>query len=318
MVENETIRTFAYKFYGMDIQDVQDYKTINVGKIQNGLSHCMMDYRSCNNSKIVLCARFYFVLVIEGTAFVSDNNKDYILTKGDLLVLTPSITVIFDKMKMENRISCISISPDYFETLRDGRTVYNQLASFFHDATLPVIHLETRYYEYLKNTVTLFDELLCTFTLNGEGVIRHLCGFYLLQITNALYKSGTNSPTCVVRSHEIYCLFKKLVVEHYRHQHSISFYADNLHITTTYLSRIIKAVTGQTVHSIISELIYADAIKYLDCTDMDIKEIAEILGFSDQSAFGKFFSKKANLSPMKFRLRRGSLHAPQKQRIRSK
>lgn len=40
------------------------------------------------------------------------------------------------------------------------------------------------------------------------------------------------------------------------------------------------------------------------CTDLDIKEIASQLGFSDQSVFGKFFVKKTGLSPLKFRLRK--------------
>ena len=36
----------------------------------------------------------------------------------------------------------------------------------------------------------------------------------------------------------------------------------------------------------------ADARKLLECTNLDIKEIAEKLGFSDQSVFGKFFLSK--------------------------
>lgn len=35
----------------------------------------------------------------------------------------------------------------------------------------------------------------------------------------------------------------------------------------------------------------------------DVKEIADRYGFSDQSAFGKFFKKKTGLSPLAFRQR---------------
>ena len=89
-------------------------------------------------------------------------------------------------------------------------------------------------------------------------------------------------------------------MENYRQHHDIGFYAESLHISTTYLSRIVKHITGHTVRFHISELLCADARKLLECTNLDIKEIAEKLGFSDQSVFGKFFVKKTGLSPMKF------------------
>ena len=54
----------------------------------------------------------------------------------------------------------------------------------------------------------------------------------------------------------------------------------------------------------LSELICADARRLLECTDMEVKEIADTLGFSDQSAFGKFFAKKTGLSPQKYRQER--------------
>lgn len=93
-------------------------------------------------------------------------------------------------------------------------------------------------------------------------------------------------------------------MENYRQHHDIGFYAESLYISTTYLSRIVKHITGHTVRFHISELLCADARKLLECTDLDIKEIAEKLGFSDQSVFGKFFVKKTGVSPMKFRTQR--------------
>lgn len=41
---------------------------------------------------------------------------------------------------------------------------------------------------------------------------------------------------------------------------------------------------------------------------MDINKIADTLGFSDQSVFGKFFLRKTGLSPMRFRLKSDLQH----------
>ena len=92
------------------------------------------------------------------------------------------------------------------------------------------------------------------------------------------------------------------LVENYKNHHDLQFYAARLHISTTYLSRIVKRLTGNTVRFHISELICAEARRQLECTDREIKEIAAELGFSDQSVFGKFFVAKTGLSPLRFRM----------------
>ena len=75
-------------------------------------------------------------------------------------------------------------------------------------------------------------------------------------------------------------------------------------MSTTYLSRVVKQTTGRTVRFHLSELICADARRLLECTDMDVKEIADFLGFPDQSVFGKFFARKPGLPPLRYRQNR--------------
>lgn len=287
----------------MDIQHFQRFTTIDVGRISGGLSCGMMECRG-ERFRFVLQRHFYFGFVIHGTASLADMKRNYAIEEADIFVLTPSMTACIEATDENCRISCIRMSPDFFDTLCDGQPTYNQLARFFSEARIPTARLEAAQCEYLKKTVALFSGQLDAFALNQEGIIRHLCSFYLLQVANALYQESGKKSECVARPNEIYRRFKQLAVENYRKRHGISFYACRLHITPTYLSRTVKAVTGRTVHSIISELVYADAVKHLECTDMDIKEIAEILGFADQSSFGKFFLKRAGTPPSKFRTRK--------------
>lgn len=288
----------------MDIQELKKNKNINAGKVANGLSYCIINGQEHETFPLVMQGNFFFGFVIHGTASISCNGCRHLLEKAALFFLTPSMSASLDGTDKNCKMCCIRISPDFFDTLHEGQPTYNQLANFFTESNLPNIYLDTRQFDYLKNTVSLFNEMLESFVLNQEGILRHLCSFFLLQIANAFYRKSDKKTICVLRSHEIYRQFKKLAVENYRTSHQIAFYADKMHITTTYLSRTVKTVTGRTVHSIISELIYADAIKLLDCTDLDIKEIAETLGFPDQSTFGKFFAKKAGTSPLRFRLRK--------------
>ncbi len=126
---------------------------------------------------------------------------------------------------------------------------------------------------------------------------------FLLQLSDVVARHNDLPATYLKRSNEIFRLFKKLSIEHYKSHRDLAFYADRLHVSTTYLSRIVKKTTGHTAHFLLSELICADAKKWLESTDTDVKEIADRYGFSDQSAFGKFFKKKTGFSPLAFRQR---------------
>ncbi len=191
-----------------------------------------------------------------------------------------------------------------FDSLPGSQLLYSQLAEFIQVDHLPIVSLKPEKSRYLRQTFDLFSSDLRGFKIYTHGIIDHLCCLLLLQTADTFCQSNRHMPVYVKRSGEIFRKFRKLLTAHYRQHHDIGFYADELHISTTYLSRIVKQTTGNTVRFLISELLCADARRMLVCTDLDIKEIASQLGFSDQSVFGKFFVKKTGLSPLKFRLRK--------------
>lgn len=256
-----------------------------------------------DNRQILIEKGFYFWLVVNGTATVSDAYHAYALSAGQLLVVTPSVSATLDGMSADFSFVCLYIDPDYYDGLSEGQLVYNQVSQFIGNYRLPVFSLNAVQAGYLQKSLELFADRLQAMQLYRDGAVRHLCSFVLLQMADALYGKNREEATCVKRSSEIFRNFKRLLVHHYREQHNIGFYADRLNISTTYLSRIVKEITGHTVCFHISELLCADARKLLECTDLDVKEIADELGFSDQSVFGKFFVRKTGLSPVKFRMR---------------
>lgn len=137
-----------------------------------------------------------------------------------------------------------------------------------------------------------------------DGILRYLCGVVLLQMADIFEAKAPQDTENLKRQKDLFRQFKKLLMTNYRQQHTIAFYADQLHISNAYLSRIIKSVTGRTVLSHINELLCADACRLLECTNMDIKEIANLLGFTSQSAFGKFFMRQQKTTPLKYRMKK--------------
>ena len=82
---------------------------------------------------------------------------------------------------------------------------------------------------------------------------------------------------------------------------TVQFIADTLNISPTYLSALLKALTGQSTQQHIHEKLIAKAKEKLSLTDLSISEIAYALGFEHPPSFSKLFKSKTNLSPLEFR-----------------
>ena len=79
------------------------------------------------------------------------------------------------------------------------------------------------------------------------------------------------------------------------------FYASSLCVTPQYLRRIVKYMSGKTVHTWINEALIREIEKRLAETDMTIQQIAEELSFSEQATLTRFFKRYKGISPLKYR-----------------
>ena len=132
-------------------------------------------------------------------------------------------------------------------------------------------------------------------------IMNELRGF-LLEMNNIVYKAnrGNVSPNPPSRDLLLF-LFIQLLNKHCRTEHSVSFYAGELCITPEYLSRIMKSFSGKTVNQWISEALIRESEILLRNPDLTIQQVADMLNFSDQSSFGKFFKKHRDISPLAFK-----------------
>ena len=105
------------------------------------------------------------------------------------------------------------------------------------------------------------------------------------------------------RREEIVNNFLQLLLNNCKEEHEVSFYAEKLSITPQYLSLVLKDITGKTANSIIDEAIMSEAKILIRSQDYSIQQIADILHFSDQSSFGKFFKKHTGVSPVEYKKR---------------
>jgi AraC family transcriptional activator of pobA len=82
---------------------------------------------------------------------------------------------------------------------------------------------------------------------------------------------------------------------------TVHYVADTLHMSTKYLSSLLKQLTGQTTQQYIHEKLIDKAKEKLSTTELSVGEIAYALGFEHSQSFNKFFKSKTDLSPLAFR-----------------
>jgi AraC-like DNA-binding protein len=82
---------------------------------------------------------------------------------------------------------------------------------------------------------------------------------------------------------------------------TVQYIAEALNISPTYLSGLLKALTGQSTQQHIHDKLMEKAKEKLSATDLSVSEIAYELGFEHPQSFSKLFKTKTNLSPLEFR-----------------
>ncbi|UGU15458.1 helix-turn-helix transcriptional regulator [Sinomicrobium kalidii] len=82
---------------------------------------------------------------------------------------------------------------------------------------------------------------------------------------------------------------------------SVQFIADELNVSPTYLSGILRSLTGLSTQQHIHQKLIEKAKEKLSTTTLSVSEIAYELGFEHVQSFSKLFKSKTEQSPLQFR-----------------
>ena len=95
--------------------------------------------------------------------------------------------------------------------------------------------------------------------------------------------------------------FVQLVETHFCNDHTVSFYASELCITSGYLNELVKKESGVSAKQYIINRLMTEAKRSLLSCKTPVSEVAWNLGFSDSSYFIRLFRNETGFSPLAFR-----------------
>lgn len=243
---------------------------------------------------------YTFTLVLEGRVTLLYNGQELTLQPDDIYLYSPGLPVTVIDASDNYRGICL-LADDHMTI--DSPTVHDLV----HIAYAPIVRLrEPKITLSHADALQMADKMheiinyLHSSNIYKAEIVRMLYAIFLLNLQNAqekvIHHRGISQHT-----EDIFVSFIRLLPKYFREHHDIGFYADKLHISTVYLSRIVRQITGRTVIGYINQMLLMEASFLLQSSKLSIAQISDQLHFSEPSSFTRFFIRMKGVSPKDFR-----------------
>lgn len=236
----------------------------------------------------------YIALIEQGTNVFMVDGLSYAVSVGDLFVLIQSRQPLSQQPSEDYSARVALLSREYVNGLHIPHT-YSMFLSLRRN---PVLHLDEDAWQQINSCFSLIKSTLHhTNNAYRKQTIYYAIKTYLFTLA---FLSQADDERHFTREQDLTTQFMDLLEENYRTQHSVSFYAEQMHLSVKYVSTTIKTTTGKTAMECIASRLLEQAQKLL-MQPLTISEVCYELGFLTPSAFGKFFRTHTGLGPRQWR-----------------
>ena len=239
----------------------------------------------------------------KGKATVNINYKEWHLHEGAVITVFPN-DVVELKVKSEASLFDVEMLKYNASLLREAslqleQTVYSSLREDRCRQDTPVVtNIIDSMFALLK---VYFNQSECTCI--SQLVLLQLKAFFV-GFHESLQRNLQNRPDDEVKSYRVRELFNRfmmLMERDYKLSRDVNYYADLMHITSKYLTNIVRQVAGHTPKTIIDQYVILQLKMQLQRSSQSIKEIAWEYHFTDVSFFCRYFKKHTGLTPQQMR-----------------
>ena len=237
-------------------------------------------------------------ICLNGEIRMTVDRKELYICRNTFLVLFPG-QIVGVKAMSENlevmyfTVSAAALTEVLFRFPPEFTTFFKEQV-ICHDS-YENIKVEMRRFEMLKSA---FDDRC---NVCRRDIILNLVRVYYLELYNSIYKLLNNGLTGKTRKMELFEQFARFVMEDYRINREVLFYANKLNISVKYLSMVVLEMDGRNAKKWIDDYVISEIKIRLQSTNESLQDIAFDLNFSDQSFLSKYFKRKTGVSPTKYR-----------------
>lgn len=249
----------------------------------------------------------FFLKKGDGSFQLGFNLDTYEIHERSLLITAPGNIIrlsAYDENKIaDSELIFALLSKDFVSNIHVDFDKTLQAAVRFLES--PCLTLNAEQLDIASDYFTLARKIIHSQMDNKREIISSL----LTSITylavnlwrNEIASAKERQDMSSLRVNQTYEQFIALVSQHHNKERGMAFYADKMHITPKYLSKIIKQASGRSGPDWIDSFVVLEAKNLLKYTDKPVKEIVWQLNFPTPSVFNKFFKKHTNLTPSEYR-----------------
>jgi len=177
---------------------------------------------------------------------------------------------------------------------------------FFSYAANETLHLSTQEKDTILSIFSFMENELDSRTddFSQDVIISQLD--LLFNYANRFYKRQFITRKAI--NNDLLQRMEEIIEEYFDNERSLSeglpsvqFLAEQLNLTPSYLSDMLRNLTGQNAQQHIHAKLIEKAKEKLSTTRLSVSEVAYALGFEHSQSFSKLFKTKTDLSPLEYR-----------------
>ncbi len=227
----------------------------------------------------------------------------YDFDEGGMVFTSPN-QLLATEDDTEYKGHTLLIHPDFIRNYPLGKNIKN--FGFFSYAANEALHLSEKEKSIILNIFkNIEDELHSSIDDFSQDVIIAQIEL-ILNYSNRFYKR--QFITRKSASNNLLEKLETLLNDYFNKETAlmkglptVQYVADELHVSTHYLSDMLRTLTGQNAQQHIHDKLIEKAKEILSISNLSVAEIAFQLGFEHPQSFNKLFKRKTNLSPLQFR-----------------
>ena len=250
---------------------------------------------------------FVFLLCLKGEMKVRINLQEYTIGPNMLLFNLPNnIIQSAEPPSKDFDAKVIFISQEFLQEIRFE--LQTSIPLYVHFKDMPYIQLTP---EDIAQLLLYFELLYAENNAEDQGqkkdIIRNLSSATMHKTASLLNQyfaqSTPPTPSSMSRQDAFFEQFMTLLNQYHRKERSVTFYAEQLHITPKYFSGLIKQVSSRSAVEWINDYVILEAKAMLKHSGKSIQEVAYELNFPSQTFFGKYFKRLTGLSPSEYKIK---------------
>ena len=284
----------------IDLSELSSNQEANL--LTTGLEEWQEEPQVLTYGAILICRR--------GKGTLHINYKDWELHEGAVITVFPNDVVELTVRETDETLVSPESSSFLVEMLKYNpsllreaslqleQTVYSALRADRCRQDTPIVtNIINAMFSLLK---VYFDQSECTCI--SQLVLCQLKAFFI-GFHKYLLRNPEQRPDEVksYRVRELFNRFMMLMERDYKISRDVNYYAEQMHITSKYLTNIVRQVTGHTPKSIIDQYVILQLKMQLKRSSQSIKELAWEYHFADASFFCRYFKKHTGITPQQIR-----------------